>query len=78
MKNLIASISLPENLLKEAEKAAKETGQTKSEFFRNALRTLLEDLAWKKAQKKLSLAAGRAGILTEEDVQKAVEDVRYA
>lgn len=70
------TVSLPPQLGREAERAAKEENRTKSELVREALRLYLEDRRWRKLQRKTALRAQAVGIRTEEDVDRLVHAVR--
>ena len=70
------TISLPPNLVREAERTAKEENRTKSELVREALRFYLEEQRWRKLQRKTALQAQALGIRTEEDVDRLVHAVR--
>jgi len=70
------TISLQPKLVQEAERAAKEEHQTRSELVREALRLYLEDQQWRKLQKKTALKAQALGIRTEEDVDRLVHAIR--
>ena len=71
----ILSLSLPPDLLREAERVAKQEGRTKSELFREALRRYVEERRWRGLQR---YGAGRARRLrmTEANVERAVQEFR--
>lgn len=71
----IVSLSLPPELVREAQRIAKQEGRTKSELFREALRRYVEERRWRGLQR---YGAGRArGVgMSEGDVERAVEEVR--
>lgn len=68
----VISISLPEKMASELDKAVKETGRAKSEIVKEALRLYLWEERFKKIRKTLSAKAKKAGIVTDEDVFKIV------
>ncbi len=70
------TISLPPNLVREAERTAREENRTKSELVREALRLYLDEQRWRKLQRKTALKAQALGIRTEEDVDRLVHEVR--
>lgn len=70
------TVSLPPELVREAERAAKEERRTRSELVREALRSYLEEQRWRKLQRKTVLRAQALGIRTEEDVDRLVHEVR--
>jgi len=70
------TISLPPQLVREAEQTAKEENRTKSELVREALRLYLKEQQWRKLQRKTALQAQALGIKTEEDVNRIIHEVR--
>jgi metal-responsive CopG/Arc/MetJ family transcriptional regulator len=68
----ILSISLPENLSTELEKFAKSTGRSKSDIVKESIHLYLWEAQFRKMQKRLSIKAKKLGIISEEDVFKAV------
>lgn len=71
----LVTISLSPNLLKKAEKAAKEENRTRSELLREALRRYLEDREWRKIYRCGERRARSLG-LEEEDVERLVDEIR--
>lgn len=71
----LVTISLSPNLLKKAEKAAKEENRTRSELLREALRRYLEDREWRKIYRYGERRARSLG-LEEEDVERLVDEIR--
>jgi len=71
----ILSLSLPPDLVREAEKIAKQEGRTKSELFREALRRYVEERRWRGLQR---YGAGRARSvgMTDGDVERAIQEFR--
>jgi metal-responsive CopG/Arc/MetJ family transcriptional regulator len=68
----VVSISLPEKMASELDRFAKKTGRNKSDVIKEALGTYLWEERFKKSKAVLGERARKAGILTEEDVYKAV------
>jgi CopG family transcriptional regulator/antitoxin EndoAI len=73
----ILSLSIPPELLRQAERVAKEEGRTKSELFREALRRYVEERRWRALQRYGATQMRRLG-LTETDIERAVEESRRA
>ena len=71
----ILSLSLPPELVREAERIAKQEGRTKSELFREALRRYIEERRWRGLQRYGAGRARKVG-LTEGDVERAVREFR--
>jgi CopG family transcriptional regulator / antitoxin EndoAI len=71
----VLSLSLPPELVREAERVAKEEGRTKSELFREALRRYVEERRWRRLQRYGTDRARRARI-TESDVDRVVQESR--
>ena len=71
----IRSLSLPSDVIREAERLAKQEGRTKTEVLREALRRYGEERRWRGLQR---YGAGRARKLgmTEADVQRTVQEFR--
>jgi predicted transcriptional regulator len=68
----VLSVSLPENIAAELETIAKATGRNKSDIVKESLGLFLWETKLRNIKKKLSIKAKAAGIVTEEDVFKAV------
>jgi CopG family transcriptional regulator/antitoxin EndoAI len=71
----ILSLSLPPDLVREAERVAKQEGRTKSELFREALRRYVEARRWREVQRYGANRARKLG-MTEADVERAVQEFR--
>jgi metal-responsive CopG/Arc/MetJ family transcriptional regulator len=71
----LVTISLLPDLLKEAERLAKEENRTRSEFFREAIRRYIEEKKWERIYRYGRLKAQEQG-LTEEDVERLVDEER--
>lgn len=68
----VISVSLPEEMASKLNKVAKESGMAKSEIIKESLRAYLWKGRFKGLKKNLVRKAKRAGIVTDEDVFKAV------
>ena len=71
MKSVV-SVNLPEKMSSELNKVAKDTGLSKAEIIKEALNVYLWELRFKKSPKRLTAKARLLGIVTDEDVFKAV------
>jgi metal-responsive CopG/Arc/MetJ family transcriptional regulator len=71
----LVTISLLPELLKEAERLAKEEKRTRSEFFREAIRKYIEDKKWERLYRYGRLRAQEQG-LAEADVERLVDEYR--
>ena len=71
----VVSLSLPPDLVREAERIAKQEGRTKSELFREALRRYIEERRWRGLQRYGAGRARRVG-MSEGDVERAVQELR--
>ena len=71
----VRSLSLPSDLVREAERLAKQEGRTKTEVLREALRLYSEERRWRGLQR---YGAGRARKvrLREPDVDSAIQEFR--
>jgi CopG family transcriptional regulator/antitoxin EndoAI len=71
----ILSLSLPPELLREAERIAKKEGRTKSELFREALRRYIQEQRWAELRRYGARQARRLE-LTEADVEPLIAEDR--
>lgn len=72
------NISLPRELVKQVDKAAKKRYRTRSELIRSALLNYLERrAAWDEIFKAGERAAKKMGIKSEEEIDKIVYDFRH-
>ena len=71
----LVTISVSPELLKKAEKAAKEEQRTRSELLREALRRYLEDREWNKIYRYGERKA-RSLSVEEEDIERVVDEIR--
>jgi metal-responsive CopG/Arc/MetJ family transcriptional regulator len=69
---IILSVSLPENISEELDRFSKSTGRNKSDIVKESLNMFFWETKLKKVQKKLGLKAKKLGIVSEEDVFKAI------
>jgi len=68
----VLSISLPEKISSELEKFAKKTGRSKSDIVKESVNLYLWEAQFRKMQRRLSGKSKKRGIVTEDDVFKAV------
>ena len=73
----ILSISLPPELLREAETLARREGRTKSELLREALRRYIQEQKWRSLQRYGARRAQRLGI-REAEVERVIAEHRKA
>ena len=71
----ILSLSLPPELLREAEALAKRERRTKSELLREALRRYIQEQEWRSLQRYGARRARRLGI-RENEVERVVGEYR--
>jgi metal-responsive CopG/Arc/MetJ family transcriptional regulator len=69
------SVSLPSDVVREAERLAKQEGRTKIEVLRDALRLYAEGRRWRGLQRYGAGRARKLG-LTAADVEPAVREFR--
>lgn len=68
----VLSVSLPENMSEELDRFAKATGRNKSDIVKESLSLFLWETKLKAVQKRLGPKAKKLGIVSEEDVFKAI------
>ncbi|HEX9023740.1 MAG TPA: ribbon-helix-helix protein, CopG family [Geobacteraceae bacterium] len=68
----VLSVSLPEKISRELDEFAKATGRNKSDIVKESISLFLWESRFREIRKTLSSRAKKAGIVTEEDVFKAV------
>lgn len=68
----VLSVSLPDSMAAELETIAKAMGRNKSDIVKESLGLFLWETKFRNIKKKLSSKAKAVGIVTEEDVFKAV------
>jgi CopG family transcriptional regulator/antitoxin EndoAI len=71
----VRSLSLPSDLVREAERLAKQEGRTRTEVLREALRRYAEERRWRGLQRYGAGRARKAG-LSEADVDTAIQGFR--
>jgi metal-responsive CopG/Arc/MetJ family transcriptional regulator len=72
----LVTISLPPDLLRNAERAAKEEHRTKSELLREALRTYIASRQWAQIREWGDRTAKEYSIKSEADVEKIIQEYR--
>ena len=72
----LITISLPPELLKKIEKLARKENRTRSEFFRETVRQYLAKEEWRELNRYARSVKGKAGIETEDDVNRIAEKSR--
>ena len=73
---VVTSLSLPSDILKEAEKIAREKHQSRSEFFKEAVLEYMSQHRLHAIQEKSIPYAIARGVQTEEDVENVIRDLR--
>jgi len=68
----VLSISLPEQISQELNRFAKNTGRNKSDIVKESISLYLWESRLSQIKKRLSSKAKKAGIITEDDLFKAV------
>ena len=68
----VLSVSLPEKISSELEEYAKNTGRSKSDIVKESIGLYLWESRFQKLQRRISLKAKISGIVSEEDVFKAI------
>ena len=71
----VRSLSLPADLVREAERLARQEGRTKPEVLREALRRYAEERYWRRLKRYGAGRALKVG-MTEADVERAVREFR--
>lgn len=69
------TVSLPTDLLREAQRVAKEESRTRSGLVREALQQYLVSARWQRLRRWGAETAERLGIRTEEDLQRLLDKV---
>lgn len=68
----VLSVSLPKPLAAELSRLATKTGRTKSDIVKESVSQYLWEARVRAVQRRLSRRAKRSGIVTEDDVFRAV------
>ena len=71
----VISLSLPPELLREAERIARKEGRTRSELFREALRRYILESRWEELKRYGAGKARRLGI-REDEVERLIQEFR--
>lgn len=71
----LITISIFPELLKEAEKIAKEENRTRSELIREALRRYIAEREWRRLQ-RYGISKAKKLRLQEKDVERLVDEYR--
>lgn len=71
------TVSLPTDLLQEAQRAAREDSRSRSELIRDALRQYLASRRWQRLRRWGAETAERLGLRTEDDLQRLLDQVRH-
>lgn len=72
----VVTVSIPPRLLREAEKMARREQRTKSEVVRDALRLYLDLQSDRGFRRAVRERAAALQILSEDDVERVVDEVR--
>ena len=68
----IISVSFPKEMAVELDKLAKESGRTRSEIVKEALRSFLWEERFRTFRSKIRPKAKKRGFITDEDVFKDI------
>jgi metal-responsive CopG/Arc/MetJ family transcriptional regulator len=68
----VLSVSLSEKLASDLDDYAKKTGRNKSDIVKESVSLYLWEARFRKIRRQLSAKAKKAGVVTEEDVYKAI------
>jgi len=68
----VLSVSLPEQISSALDKFAKASGRNKSDIVKESISQYLWEFRYRDIRKKLSAKAKKTGIISEDDVYKAV------
>jgi len=68
----VMSVSFPEQISNELESFALETGRSKSDIIKESVTLYLWDVRFSSLKKSMTNRAKKVGIVTEEDVFKAL------
>ena len=72
----LITISLPSELLDEAQQAARQEDKSRSELIRDALRQYLASRRWQRLRRWGAETADRLGLKTENDLQRLLDKIR--
>ena len=68
----VISVSFPENMAKELDRIARESGRTKSDLIKEALREFLWEERFSRLRKSLTRRSKAKGLVTDDDVFRAI------
>ncbi len=68
----VISVSIPEEMAVELDKSSKESGRTRSEIVKEALRSFLWEERFRTLQNAIRPKAKKRGFVTDEDVVKDI------
>ncbi len=68
----VISVSFPKEMAMELDKLAKQSGRTRSEIVKEALRAFLWEERFRAFRGKIRVKAKKRGFLTDEDVFKDI------
>ena len=68
----VLSVSLPEKISSELEEYARSTGRSKSDIVKESIGLYLWESRFQKLQRRINRKAKQSGIVSEEDVFKAI------
>lgn len=68
----VLSVSLSEKVASDLEDYARKTGRTKSDIVKESISLYLWEARFRKIRKQLSVNAKKAGIVSEDDLLKAI------
>lgn len=73
----VLTVSLPQDMFKQAEKIAKDENRTRSELFREALRQYIASRErWQEIRRWGGDSAKELGIKSEADVERLIDEFR--
>jgi metal-responsive CopG/Arc/MetJ family transcriptional regulator len=73
---VVTSVLLPAEILKEADKIAKEKHQSRSELIKEAVLRYVDEYHWTTMQEEVASYAAAKGLRTEQDVEALVREIR--
>jgi metal-responsive CopG/Arc/MetJ family transcriptional regulator len=68
----VLSVSLPKQMSEELDRIAKASGRNKSDIVKESLSLFLWDMKLRMVQKRLGSRAKKLGMVSEEDIFKAI------
>jgi CopG family transcriptional regulator / antitoxin EndoAI len=73
----VLTVSLPQEMFRQAEKIAKDENRTRSELFREALRQYIASRErWQEIRRWGREAARERGLTSEADVERLIDELR--